>query len=42
MQMVLTHYHVDTGWNVPLPNWDSEQTLVLVFGQADIQAYWSV
>ena len=42
MQMVLTHYHVDTGWNRPLPNWDSAQTLVLVFGQADIQAYWSV
>jgi hypothetical protein len=35
MQVILTFFTPATGWHKPLPNMDSPQTLVLVFGEPD-------
>jgi hypothetical protein len=39
MQVVLTFFTHTAGWHKPLPEVDSPQTLVLVFGEADSKPY---
>ncbi|MDD5394476.1 MAG: FIST N-terminal domain-containing protein [Thiothrix sp.] len=39
MQVVLTFFTQTTGWHKPLPDLDSPQTLVLVFGEPDGKPY---
>ncbi len=42
MQVVSTYYTHASGWHEPLPDLDSPQTLVLVFGEAEYQSYHHV
>ncbi|MEZ5452353.1 MAG: FIST N-terminal domain-containing protein [Thiothrix sp.] len=39
MHVVSTFYTQPTGWHIPLPDMDSPQTLVMVFGDADFTPY---
>jgi hypothetical protein len=32
MELVTLSYNAESGWSAPFPNWDSAQTLVIVFG----------
>jgi len=37
MELFTAGWNPSTGWSTPLPDWDGPNTLVLVFGSADLQ-----